>query len=111
MTCDCCAKAKESPTFSDHCLTCLYCGARLIQGIQKLPINREAKITRCRKVLADWVAWGHRDAEIRKLASMREMPLEKLASMRETPLEPEDDRMRGTELQKQGNMREVRAQK
>lgn len=100
MTCDCCAKKRESPTFSDHCLTCLYCGARLIQGIQKLPINREAKITRCRKVLADWVAWGHRDAEIRKLASMREMPLE-----------PEDDRMRGTELQKQGNMRKVRAQK
>lgn len=47
---------------------CLYCGARLIQRIGKLPIPQDKATARRKQVLADWCALGHAESEIRALA-------------------------------------------
>ena len=75
MPCDCCEKSRLGPMYAVHCPSCLHCGARLIWAIQRLPISREAKISRCRAVLADWKANGHSEEEIRRLAKMDCQPL------------------------------------
>lgn len=46
---------------------CLHCGARLIQRLGKLPRPRDEITARRRKVLADWVAYGHAEADLREL--------------------------------------------
>lgn len=74
-TCECCQRAGEWPAYSVHCPSCLHCGARLIRKIQRLPIQREAKIQRCRTVLADWMEHGHSEMDIRRLAKMDAMPV------------------------------------
>jgi hypothetical protein len=51
-----------------HCPTCLWCGARLIARIQALQRPRSEITARCRKVLADWMAMGHDETELRRLA-------------------------------------------
>jgi hypothetical protein len=40
----------------------------LIQGVQRLPRDRGEIRDRCRRVLADWVAHGHDELELRRLA-------------------------------------------
>jgi ribosomal protein S27E len=48
---------------------CLYCGARLIQRIGKVG-NTNAEITQRRRVvLADWMALGHAEQDLRALAN------------------------------------------
>ena len=54
---------------------CLWCGARLIQQIQKLQRPREERANRCRTVLADWMSYGHAERELRELAASGSMPL------------------------------------
>ena len=66
--CECCQRTSLGPLYRLHCPTCIWCGARLIQHIQKLPIAAEAKRDRCRQVLADWVAHGHGESQLRALA-------------------------------------------
>lgn len=66
--CECCHRTSLGPQHRLHCPTCIYCGARLIQRIQKLPVSAEAKRDRCRQVLTDWLAFGHSEAELRALA-------------------------------------------
>jgi hypothetical protein len=51
-----------------HCPTCLWCGARLIQRLGKIPMPAADSIARRRKVLADWVAHGHSEQELRAMA-------------------------------------------
>lgn len=60
------------------CPTCLWCGARLIQRIQALRMVRRADEIRerCRKVLADWMAYGHPESGIRALAAGPAVPLQ-----------------------------------
>lgn len=62
MTCDSCAK--------DHLYNpaCLYCGARLIYRIGRLQAPREVIQQRRRTVLADWMGYGHSEADLRALA-------------------------------------------
>lgn len=58
---------------------CLYCTARLIQRIGKTRSPTSAEIAaRRRVVLADAVAWGHSEAEIRELASKKVLAAEPL---------------------------------
>ena len=68
MTCRNCNAAREAPDYRMHCPTCIHCGARLIQAIQRLPRPREEIQRRCRAVLNDWVAMGHDEKELRALA-------------------------------------------
>lgn len=73
--CECCQNARISPGYNVHCPRCAHCGARLIQNIQRLTINREAKVSRCRQVLADWINHGHSEAELRRMAKADAVPL------------------------------------
>lgn len=66
--CQCCHRTSLGPQYRFHCPTCLWCGARLIQRIQALPVSPEDKRSRCRQVLADWMAHGHSEAQLRALA-------------------------------------------
>ena len=60
---------------------CLWCGARAIQYTQRvLLIGRDAKVQRCREVLARWLEFGHSEAEIRRLVALDEAPLEPVSS-------------------------------
>ena len=52
-----------------HCLSCIFCGARLIQKHQRrLGTTPEQTRQRCRQELQDWMAQGHSEAALRKLA-------------------------------------------
>lgn len=47
---------------------CLWCSARLIQQLGKLPITASEVTARRRAVLQDAIAWGHSEARLRVLA-------------------------------------------
>ena len=49
---------------------CIFCGARLIQKLGKLRVMPAEITQRRRAVLADWIAAGHREAEIRELVAL-----------------------------------------
>ena len=66
--CQDCQRASVGPLYALHCPTCVYCGARAIQRIQKLQITPDEKRDRCRKVLADWLDHGHSETQLRALA-------------------------------------------
>jgi hypothetical protein len=51
-----------------HCPTCLWCGARLLKTIGRMQITAEQSVARRRQVLADWVAHGHSEQDLRALA-------------------------------------------
>ena len=52
-----------------HCPTCIHCGARFIQKFQRLyQLTQEQRRDRCRQALADWMAQGHDEGELRALA-------------------------------------------
>jgi hypothetical protein len=63
-----CDAAREAPAHRLFDLACLHCGARLIYRLGKLARPREELTERRRRVLADWVAWGHAEAQLRALA-------------------------------------------
>ncbi len=72
MNCHCCNEAREAPQnhrfFADGCL---HCAARRIQYIQRrLPLSPEDKRNRCRKALADAMALGLPELEIRAMAKL-----------------------------------------
>ena len=72
MTCTCCNEARSAPEsyrmFADYCL---HCAARRIQYIQRrLPLSPEDKRNRCRKALADAMALGLPEPEIRRMAKL-----------------------------------------
>jgi len=68
MTCKPCQTSREGPTHAFHSMGCVFCGARSIQRIQRFNLPREVIAARCRAALAAWVAQGHAEAEIRRLA-------------------------------------------
>ena len=54
---------------------CQFCGARLIQKIGRLQLNASESTARKRAVLVDWMALGHSEIEIRRLAKGTELAL------------------------------------
>ncbi len=66
--CPDCTKAQTNPQHRLFNPACLYCGARIIQHLGTLPISTSEIATRRRTNLADWVAHGHSEAQIRALA-------------------------------------------
>ena len=70
--CHCCNDAREAPQhhrfFADGCI---HCAARRIQYIQRrLPLSPDDKRNRCRKALADAMALGLPELEIRRMAKL-----------------------------------------
>jgi len=76
MTCKPCQTSREGPTHAFHSLGCVFCGARSIQRIKQFQIPQEQKVARCRAALAAWVAQGHAEAEIRRLAKAVDLCVE-----------------------------------
>ena len=79
--CECCNEAREAPKhhrfFADGCL---YCAARRIQYLQRtLRLGESATRDRCRKALADAVALGLPEQEIRAMAKKPEWQLQQPA--------------------------------
>ena len=75
MTCQTCQAATET---NGACQMydspkCIYCSARLIQRIGRLRIAATEATSRRKAVLADAVAWGHSEAEIRRLVALKTM--------------------------------------
>jgi hypothetical protein len=68
MACQDCHRASIGPGYPLHCPTCLWCGARLLKTIGRMQITAEQSVARRRKVLADWVAHGHSEQDLRALA-------------------------------------------
>lgn len=74
MPCQPCATIQkhyrnDPQAYRQHCPTCIQCGARLIQKLQRLyPLTAEQRRDRCREALAQWVAQGHSEQQMRALA-------------------------------------------
>lgn len=75
-TCHECQRARETAgRCTWYCPKCLWCGARLIARLQAMERPSSEITERCRKVLNDWMAMGHSESELRRLAKTA-MPLE-----------------------------------
>ena len=79
--CNCCNDAREAPQhhrfFAEGCL---HCAARRIQFIQRrLNLAPDAIRTRCRTALADAMALGLPEQEIRAMAKLAEWQLQQPA--------------------------------
>ena len=68
MKCECCTNAKQSPDHRQFDPACLFCGARLIRRLSQFGLDRAALSERRRRVLADWMAYGHAESELRAWA-------------------------------------------
>ena len=84
--CHCCNDAREAPQhhrfFAEGCLPC---AARRIQFIQRrLNLAPDVKRNRCRTALADAVALGLPELEIRRMAKLAEWQLAELVAVQET---------------------------
>ncbi len=75
MSCPCCDVFRKYRINRQFCPGCLYCGARLIQVIGKLPIAHRDIATRRRAVLKDWMQAGHLEADLRALAANTQTPI------------------------------------
>ena len=87
MTCHCCNEAREAPQhhrfFAEGCL---HCAARRIQYIQRrLPLSLDDKRNRCRKALADAMALGLPELEIRRMAKLAAWQLAPIESSAARP--------------------------
>lgn len=90
MTCEACNEARSTPEsyrlFADYCL---HCAARRIQYIQRrLPLSLDDKRNRCRKALADAMALGLPEQEIRAMAKKPEWQLQQPAMDAQPALSP-----------------------
>lgn len=72
MNCHCCNEARETPQFHRFFAEgCLYCAARRIQFIQRtLRLGPTETRDRCRTALAQAVALGLPEPEIRRMAKL-----------------------------------------
>lgn len=68
MPCDCCAEFRDNENCRQGSPSCVFCGARLIQIVQRMRRPKTETVERCRAILADWLRFGHSEAEIRALA-------------------------------------------
>ena len=79
--CICCNEAR--PVLESYRMFaegCLHCAARRIQYIQRrLPLSPDDKRNRCRKALADAMALGLPEAQIRAMAKKPEWQLQQPA--------------------------------
>ena len=86
MTCRVCTEASDAPqhhrVFADYCL---HCAARRIQYIQRtLRLAPSVTRDRCRAALADAVANGLPELEIRRMAKLPEWQVAELVAVPET---------------------------
>lgn len=88
--CTCCNEARSAPeSYRMFAEGCLHCAARRIQYIQRrLPLSPDDKRNRCRKALADAMALGLPEQEIRAMAKLAEWQLQQPAMDAQPALSP-----------------------
>lgn len=72
MTCECCTAAKESPDHRWFDPACLWCGARYIRRMSRFASDPVEVKERRQMVLADWMRYGHAEADLRAWAKVPE---------------------------------------
>ena len=79
--CQCCNDARPDPaTYRLFAEGCLHCAARRIQFIQRrLNLAPDVKRIRCRTALADAMALGLQESDIRAMAKLPEWQLQQPA--------------------------------
>ena len=84
--CRCCNDARPDPaSYRFFAEGCLHCAARRIQFIQRrLNLAPDAKRNRCRTALADAMALGLPEQEIRRMAKLPEWQVAELVAVPET---------------------------
>ena len=87
MTCHCCNEAREAPQFHRFFADgCLYCAARRIQFIQRtLRLGPTETRDRCRTALAQAMALGLPELEIRRMAKLAAWQLAPIESSTAQP--------------------------
>lgn len=80
-TCDDCARTRNGPGWNFFNPACIWCGARLVGRLRKLPRRPGEIQARQAKVLEDWASYGHSKDEMLAL-SHDECPV--------SPLPPSD---------------------
>lgn len=85
--CNFCQIAREYPGHRFFSPSCLWCGARLLQMLGRLPIGETECRDRRRAVLTDWMGYGHSELELRRLyrGPVPLMPAPNTASALQTP--------------------------
>jgi hypothetical protein len=88
MQCVTCTEASDAPQhhrfFADYCI---HCAASRIQFIQRrLNLTPDDKRSRCREALADAMALGLPEADIRRMAKLPEWQIQPLAPDAPAPL-------------------------
>ena len=66
--CNFCQIAREYSGHRFFSPSCLWCGARLIQTLGRLPIGETECRDRRKAVLSDWIGYGHNEQDLRRLA-------------------------------------------
>lgn len=66
--CDDCRLARKDLLWFRFDPECLTCGARCLWFLQRMRLPQEAKVQRLRKALADWMAHGHAEEQLRTMA-------------------------------------------
>ena len=84
--CYCCNAARPDPaSYRFFAEGCLHCAARRIQFIQRrLNLAPDVKRNRCRTALADAMALGLPELEIRRMAKLPEWQVAELVAVPET---------------------------
>ena len=85
--CRCCNDARPDPaSYRLFAEGCIYCTARRIQYIQRrLPLSPDDKRNRCRAALADAMALGLPEQEIRRMAKLAAWQLAPIESSAARP--------------------------
>ena len=88
--CHCCNDARPDPaSYRLFAEGCLHCAARRIQFIQRrLNLAPDVKRNRCRAALADAMALGLPELEIRRMAKLAEWQLQQPAMDAQPALSP-----------------------
>lgn len=69
LNCEDCRRASADVTgYRRFDPACLVCGARYLWHLQRSPGTKEERVANLRRVLADWMAYGHPEQQLRELA-------------------------------------------
>jgi hypothetical protein len=77
MACEDCAAARMNPEwYRRYTPSCLWCGARYVQQLRRLGLEKKALDAWRTRVMDDWEAFGHDRQQLRELALAKEIPLD-----------------------------------
>jgi hypothetical protein len=77
MACEDCAAARMNPEwYRRYAPSCLWCGARYVQQLRRLGLEKKVLDAWRTRVMDDWETFGHDRQHLRELALAKELPIE-----------------------------------